>query len=53
MTFKDTQGHYSCWCWIYHILVTLPVKWPVTTSLSGTISDILSLWPWEILHLWQ
>jgi len=43
MTFKDTQGHYNYCRWIGCI-------W-VTTSLSSTISEILSFWPWEILHL--
>jgi len=43
VTFKDTQGHYNCCCWIGHIRVSLAVKWPVTTSLSSIVSEILSL----------
>jgi len=49
VTFKDNQGHYNCCCWTGRIWVSLPVKWPVTTSLSSTVSEILSLWLWEII----
>ena len=53
LTLLSDAACYNCCCRIGRIRVSLRVKWAVTTSLSSTISEILSLWLWEILHLWQ